>query len=222
MPTDAGPTPSDGERRGFPIATLLKALLPALAATALVVFIFGRAKTQPEAERLTDGTRRISLSQKDSNFVRIAPSAGGASGEVVYAPSGAAIHFVLKASGLPGGHRYELEMQVDDAIYAVASYSPDARGALAIDTTLTEFAEGECVGTNFSALRPIAGPHRIKFWIKRDGSPVSGPMPGVAPTAPGAQLACHGNGDGNFRYVLLEDQVATFTGTGAAERDSSK
>jgi hypothetical protein len=221
MPSDAGPPMPDGARQGFPIATLLKALLPTLAATALVVFFFGRSNTRPEEAR-ADGMRRITLSQKDSNFVRISPSAGGATGEVVYAPSGAALHFTLHASGLPGGHRYELEMQVDDAIYTVASYSPDARGALSIDTTLTDFAEGECVGTNFDAPRSIAGRHRIKFWIKRDGSPASGPMPGVAPTAPGAQLACHGNGDGNFEYLLLEDQVAEFAGTSAAAHDSSK
>ena len=115
--------------------------------------------------------------------------------------------------------QYELEIQSDSATYEVASFSPDAHGQLTIDTTLTEFREGECVGKNFDAPRSVSGPHTVKFRIKRAGSPSSGTMPGIAPSAPGAQLSCHGNGDGNYDYLLLENEVANFKGT-AAHGDS--
>ena len=221
MPNDAGQPTSDGRSQRFPLGTLLRALLPALVATALVVFFVDRSSVVHEKAR-PDGMMRVTLSQKDSAFQPIPSSRGGARGEVLYAPTGPTLHFVLHAFALPPGRRYALEMQVDDAIYTVVSRSPDARGQLSIDTTLTQFEEGECVGTNFDQPRLVTGRHSIKFWIKRDGSPAVGTMPGIAPTAPGAQLACHGNGDGNFEYVLLEDAVADFTGTAATARDSSR
>jgi hypothetical protein len=205
----------------FPIATLLRALLPSLAATAIVVFFFARTPAH-KAKPRADGMVRITLSQKDSAFKPIPADKGGASGEVLYAPSGPALHFVLHAVSLPPGLRYAVEIQVDDAIYTVATHTPDARGQLTLDTTLTQFQEGECVGANFDPPRPTAGRHIIKFWLKRDGSPVSGTMPGIAPSVPGAQLACHGNGDGNYRYLLLENEVATFTGTRSSVQDSGK
>ncbi len=165
---------------------------------------------------------RVTLSQKDSSLQPIPPSKGGASGDVVYAPKGTAFHFTLHASALPPGHRYALEMQVDDAIYTVASYAPNARGELAIDTTLSRFEEGVCVGANFDPPRPITGRHAIKFWIKRNGSPPTGTMPGVSPSAPGALLACDGNGDGNYDYELLENQVADFTGVRPSTSDRAQ
>jgi len=211
----------DGERPRFPVGTLLKALVPALAATAVVVFIFARSPKVAEKVR-GDGMRTVTLSQKDSTLAPIPRSAGGATGEVLYAPRGSGLHFILHATGLKAGVRYLLELQVDDAIYTVASYTSDPRGALAIDTTLTQFEEGVCVGTNFDPPRPTAGHHRVKFWVKHDGNPATGTMPGIAPTAPGAQLACHGNGDGDFGYVLLENKVADFTGTNPSAHDSSR
>lgn len=210
----------DERRQRFPMGTLLKALVPALAATAVVVFIFARAPKVAEKVR-GDGMRSVTLSQKDSNSAPIPPSAGGATGEVLYAPRGSGLRFTLHANGLKAGVRYLLELQVDGAIYTVASYTSDSRGALAIDTTLTQFEEGVCVGTNFDPPRPTAGHHRVKFWVKHDGNPATGTMPGIAPTAPGAQLACHGNGDGDFGYVLLENKVAVFTGTNPSAHDSS-
>ena len=214
---------SEGERpagvsRRVPLATLLWALVPSLAATAIVVFFLARASSSKPRVR-ADGMMSVDLVQKDSAFHPIPSSRGGATGEVLYTPSGPALHFVLHAFSLPPGHRYELEIQSDSATYEVASFSPDAHGQLTIDTTLTEFREGECVGKNFDAPRSVSGPHTVKFRIKRAGSPSSGTMPGIAPSAPGAQLSCHGNGDGNYDYLLLENEVANFKGT-AAHGDS--
>jgi len=66
MPTDAGPTPSDGERRGFPVATLLKALLPALAAP-----IHYNDGTRPGQRGFNgDGARRPASPEKNEVLAR--------------------------------------------------------------------------------------------------------------------------------------------------------
>jgi hypothetical protein len=210
-----------GVSRRVPLTTLLSALLPSLAATAIVVFFFARtSSSKPRVRR--DGLMSVALVQKDSAFHPIPSSRGGATGEVLYTPSGPALHFVLHAFSLAPAHRYVLEIQVDRATYEVATFSPDARGQLTFDTTLTQFQEGECVGRNFDPPQPVAGPHTVKFRIKRDGSPPSGTMPGIAPSAPGAQLPCHGNGDGNYDYLLLENDVANFKGTAGSARTGTR
>lgn len=221
MSNHTGNAESDVPRQRFPFATMIKALLPALAATVVVVFILHRSSAAAPKPR-ADGMMRVTLSQKDPAFRAIPPSAGGATGEVWYAPRGPGLRFQLRAARLPPNRRYLLELQVDDAIYTVASHVPNARGELTIDTTLTRFEEGVCVGTNYDPPRAVSGHHLVKFWIKRDGSPASGTMPGVAPGAPGAQLACHGNGDGNYGYMLLENEVADFTGTAPTSPGRSK
>jgi hypothetical protein len=59
----------------------------------------------------------------------------------------------------------------------------------------------------------VHGEHEVKFWLKNDGNPVSGTMPGRRSSADaGSGLPCRGNGDGDYSYVLLENEVAHFTG----------
>jgi hypothetical protein len=184
-------------------------------AGALFWFIFVRSSyEQSESVQSRTGMSRVTLAQKDAAFRPIPRAAGGATGVVWYAHSGPALQFILRAYGLQPRRRYLLEIQADDAIYSVASHTSDARGQLAIDTALTRFAEGACVGTNYDAPRPLEGPHRVKFWIKRDGNPTSGVSPSTKPGAPGAALPCRGNGDGDYAYMLMENEVANFTGTG--------
>jgi len=205
----------------FSYATLLRALLPTLAATGIVAFFLARSPAAARKKPRADGKMSVTLSQKDSSFQPIPPSKGGASAEVLYEPTGPAFHFVLRASGLPPNHHYVLEIQADTATYSVTSRAPDANGGLVIDTTLSQFEEGECVGTNFDQPKPVTGRHSIKLRLKRDGSPASGTMPGVPRTAPGALLACHGNGDGNYDYVLQENEIAEFTGV-ASRPDTTR
>jgi hypothetical protein len=221
MANDERKSASGGPRPRFPMAAFLKALVPALVATVAFVLIFMRA---PAPARITraDGMVRVTLAQKDSAFRPIPPSAGGAAGVVWYAPAGSALRFQLRATGLAPARRYVLELEVDSVVYTVASYVPNARGELAIDTTLAQFAEGVCVGRNFDAPRSVRGRHRIKFWVKRDGSPPTGTMPGIPPSAPGAQLGCHGNGDGDYSYILLENETADFTGTNTAPHGAAR
>ncbi|HEV7702741.1 MAG TPA: hypothetical protein VGO46_00560 [Gemmatimonadaceae bacterium] len=159
------------------------------------------------------GMSRVTLAQKDASFRPIPRAAGGATGVVWYAHSGPALQFTLRALGLAPQRRYLLEIQADDAIYSVASYTADARGEIALDTALTNFQEGACVGANYDAPRSVAGTHDVKFWIKRDGNPKSGTSPNVKAGAPGASLPCSGNGDGDYAYMLMENEIAHFSGT---------
>lgn len=156
---------------------------------------------------------RVTLAQKDAAFRPIPRAAGGATGVVWYAHAGPTLHFTLQALGLRPLERYLLEIQADDAIYSVASYTSDAHGEIAIDTALSQFAEGVCVGANYDAPRSVLGAHRVKFWIKRDGNPKSGTSASVKPGAPGAGLPCAGSGNGDYKYMLMENEIATFTGT---------
>jgi hypothetical protein len=181
---------------------------------ALFWFIFVRSSYDPSVS-VQSGSRlsRVTLAQKDAAFRPIPRAAGGATGVVWYAHSGPALRFTLRAYGLQPLHRYLLEIQADDAIYSVASYTSDAHGQLALDTALTQFAEGACAGANYDAPRSVQGSHSVKFWIKRDGNPQSGVSPSVKPGAPGASLPCRGNGDGDYSYMLMENEVAKFTGS---------
>ncbi|MEO8879815.1 MAG: hypothetical protein ABI446_05415 [Gemmatimonadaceae bacterium] len=220
MPNDRNQPPVRTKAR-FPFATLLGALIPALVATAVVVYISTRISNRAPAAR-ADGLVLVTLSQKDAAFRPIPASAGGATGEVLYTPTGAALRLQLRARGLTPARRYVLEMQVDRAIYTVASYAPGADGGLSIDTTISRFEEGVCVGNNYDEPHSVSGAHVIKFWVKRDGSPVAGRMPGVVSSVAGSQLPCHGNGDGNYDYVLLENGPAHFTGSTAPLHDSTR
>lgn len=221
MPNVAVPTSPESQPTGFSIATLFRALIPALAATAIVAFFFFRSAPPSEKAR-PDGMKLLTLSQKDPSFRVIPPAKGGSSAVVLYAPTGPAFHFILHASQLSAGHRFALELEVDGVIYTVESFSPGPRGDVALDTTLTQFQEGVCVGANYDSPKSASGHHVIKIWIKRDGSPKSGMLPGIASSAPGAQLACHGNGDGIFDYVLLENAAADFTGSAPPTQGASR
>lgn len=160
---------------------------------------------------------RVTLSQKDAAFRPVPRAVGGATGVVWYAHSGPELRFILHALGLQPARRYLLEIQADDAIYSVASYTSNAQGEIAIDTALAEFEEGSCVGANYDAPRSVRGEHKVKFWIKNDGNPKTGTSPGAARGAPGASLPCSGNGDGMYAYMLMENELASFTGTSAAK-----
>lgn len=196
----------------FPLGSLLRVLALPLAAVAIFLFLFNEPSgpaTPPGAEDLA----RVGLVQKDANFNPVPADEGGAVGSVWYTPAGDVLELQLRGEGLEPRKRYTLEVGVDGVIFALGTYSSDGDGELAIDTTLTRFAEGVCVGPNWDAPRPLAGPHEIRFWVKRDGNPPDGTGREHAPQYPeGAELPCRGNGDGDYTYVLLENEVARFTG----------
>jgi hypothetical protein len=182
-------------------------------AVAVVLFIFLYWGNHQDARAPTGAVQRVTLSQKDAHFNIIPPVRGGAVGSVWYRARGRALSFQLLSSGLRPRRRYLLELSVDGTVYTVASQPSSASGELSIDSTITTFEEGACVGDNYDPPRSVLGEHEIKFWLKNDGNPVSGTMPGRrSASAAGSALPCHGNGDGDYSYVLLENAVAHFTG----------
>ncbi len=217
------PTATEGGRVAprFPTATLARVLLIPIVAVGIFVFLFMDAGQEgpPAGE---DGLSMVSLVQKDAQF-RVVPSdRGGATGTVWYTPEGNEFSFQLRAQGLAPGRRYLLEIKVDETIYAIASHRADRGGELAIDTTLASFAEGVCVGQNFDAPRLLDGRHAVRFWIKADGNPGSGTSGAVAGQPPGGEsLPCSGNGDNDYTYVLLENEVARYAGPNAGPADST-
>lgn len=199
-------------RRSVPsFAERGRALVAPIVAVLLFIFLYWGS---PEDGRAATGAvQRITLSQKDRNFAIIPPVRGGAVGTVWYHPRGPALTFQLRAAGLRPLRRYLLELSVDGTVYTVASHPATAAGELSIDSTITSFEEGACVGDNYDPPRSVHGTHEVKFWLKNDGNPVSGTMPGRRPpTARGSSLPCQGNGDGDYQYVLLENAVAHFSG----------
>lgn len=188
-----------------------RALVAPIVAVLLFIFLYwGR----PQDSRVTTAAvQRITLSQKDRHFNIIPPVRGGAVGSVWYGPTGPALTFQLRASGLRPRRRYLLELSVDGTVYTITTHLANTAGELSIDSTITTFEEGACVGDNYDPPRSMNGRHEVKFWLKNDGNPVSGMMPGQSSSAAaGSALPCHGNGDGDYQYVLLENAVAHFSG----------
>ncbi|HEU4586150.1 MAG TPA: hypothetical protein VFR95_10390 [Gemmatimonadaceae bacterium] len=181
---------------------------------AVVLFIFLYWGNHQDARAAAGAVQRITLSQKDAHFNIIPPVRGGAVGSVWYRSHGPALSFQLLASGLRPRRRYLLELSVDGTVYTVASHAAGVSGELSIDTTMTMFGEGACVGDNYDPPRSVHGEHEVKFWLKNDGNPLSGTMPGQRrqSAAAGSELPCRGNGDGDYSYVLLENEVAHFRG----------
>lgn len=199
----------------FPFRELARVLLIPLIAVAIFVVFFLR-QPRESAQGDEEGLRRITLLQKDVNFQPVSPSDGGASGSVWYNPSGPLLSFQLQAEGLEPGKRYLVEIAVDEVIYTLASRGASRSGELALDTTLTRFAEGVCVGPNYDPPRPLDGRHALRFWVKKDGNPSAGDGRAHAPQfTEGQHLPCSGNGDGDYTYILFENEVADYAGPGA-------
>ncbi|HEX6535175.1 MAG TPA: hypothetical protein VF041_11285 [Gemmatimonadaceae bacterium] len=196
----------------FSFRELGRVLVVPVIAVALFIFLFARTHESSRGAG-PGGVRRITLATKDSAFHIVPPSRGGAEGSVWYTSRDSVFTFQLRATGLAPRVRYRLVLAVNEEPFVITTRAADARGALSIDTTLTEFAEGACVGDAWDPPLPLAGEHAIKFWLQRDGTPASGTLPATLPRArPGASLPCHGNGDGVFTYALLENEVANFAG----------
>jgi hypothetical protein len=152
--------------------------------------------------------------RKDAHFRPIPRERGGAAGSLSYGARGPDLSLQIRAEGLVPGRKYRFDLGVDGVTYSLASRAAAPDGTWSLDTTLTAFAEGACVGRNFQPERPLAGTHALSFAIKNDGSPPTGTLADQAPPdGGGAQLPCAGNGDGNYGYVLYEAEPGRFEGT---------
>lgn len=192
---------------------LARFLAVPLIATALVVLLFMGPPPEPPP-RPEHGANAVRLQPPSSLFGGITRLFGHPAGIVWYSPAGDRLALRLEARGLHPGRRYILELDVDGTIYDVASHPADSAGRLRVDTALTRFAEGVCVGRNYHPPRPLPGAHAIRFWLKRDGNPRSGSESVRAAGAPpGTVLPCAGNGDDDYGYALMDDQPSPFSGT---------
>jgi hypothetical protein len=158
----------------------------------------------------TERVRHIGLSQKDAAF-HVVP--GGAAGDVWFDAVAPTFTFRLSASGLKPGVHYLVELYADDHAYEVTSRAADPQGRISLDTTLTRFETGACIGGDYVPPRPLRGNHTIKFLLKRDGNPASGTRRTLSRSVEPPDLPCHGNGDEDFTYTLFEDNVAKYTGS---------
>jgi len=181
---------------------LWRAALTAGVTIVVAIFLYGpkgllsRRKSSDE-----NGVTRIAIATKDSAFNVVPPSRGGASGSVWFRSRAPALTLQLRAAGLVPLKRYQLELSTDQAVYTVARLSADAQGHLALDTTLSQLADDACVVANRVPPRPLHGRIKLKFWVRRDWSPMVAGSP------------CSGNGDGDSTYALLEENEGTFYGT---------
>jgi hypothetical protein len=184
-------------------------VIPALTAGIVYVLCIGPAR-HPAAD--DGGIGRVALVQKDASWHPIPRRPGAPAGGVWYSTRGGGqgFRFGLRAGGLDPGTRYIIELEVDGTSFAVASHAATAAGEISLDTTLAAFADGPCSGAHHVATRSLAGTHRVKFLLKRNGYPPAGGTGAAAATASGP--SCAGNGDGNFSYVLFEEKLAIYDG----------
>ncbi|HEY9478645.1 MAG TPA: hypothetical protein VIP79_01085 [Gemmatimonadaceae bacterium] len=207
------PTPRSGRRR-FPANELLRFLVLPIALTIVVILVF--MKPWRNAEPAREGAyEQVELVQK-GGLSAITSLFGGASGEVWYTPSGPSLSLRLGAAKLDPGKRYIFEVQVDSAVYDVASLPADAEGRIALDSAFSGVAEGTCVGDNYDPPMSFESgrSYTLGFMLKRDGNAATGAQR-VAPSGGGAaepvELRCTGNGDGDYGYALMENRLARFT-----------
>jgi len=172
-------------------------VIPALTAGIVYMLCIAPAR-HPAVD--DGGVGRVSLIQKDASWHPIARRPGAPSGGVSYSTRGSPFRVGLRAGGLDPGTRYIIELEVDGTSFATASHVATAAGEVSLDTTLSAFAEGPCSGSHHVAARSLAGTHRVKFLLKRNGNPA------------GTVSSCAGNGDGNFSYVLFEEKLAIYDG----------
>jgi hypothetical protein len=203
-------------RHRFPARELLRFLVLPIALTLVVILVFMKPwrSAQPKQDgafELVELVRKGGLSAVTSLF-------GGPAGSVWYTPSGSALSIRASAHDLEPSKHYIFEIRVDSTVYDVASLEADSAGDIALDSTFTEVAEGTCVGANYdSPARFVSGrSHTLGFMLKRDGNPANGAQLASSDGAAGAgeaatSLACSGNADGDYRYVLMESREGAFT-----------
>ncbi len=210
------PTSSSGRRR-FPARELFRFLVLPIALTIIVILVF--MKPWRNAEPVREGAyEQVKLVQK-GGLSAVTSLFGGPTGSVWYTPGGERLRLRLSAAHLDPTKKYIFEIQVDSTVYDVASIAADGDGRIALDTAFSAVSEGTCVGNNYDPpMRFDTGrSYSLGFMLKRDGNATSGSQ--RPPTMGGASgpaiLGCTGNGDGDYRYVLMQNRSGRFAATGA-------
>ncbi|HEU4586149.1 MAG TPA: hypothetical protein VFR95_10385 [Gemmatimonadaceae bacterium] len=197
-------------RRRFPASELFRFLVLPVVLTIIVILVF--MKPWRDAGPVREGAfEQIELVQK-GGLSAVTSLFGGPTGSVWYTPDGAELRLRLGAEHLDSGRRYIFELQVDSTVYDVASLVADGDGRVALDSAFAGVAEGICVGANYDPpMRFQAGrSYTLGFMIKRDGNPTTGTQR-VPRDGGTVELRCTGNGDGDYRYALMENRPGRFT-----------
>jgi hypothetical protein len=211
------PTPRSGRRR-FPASELFRFLVLPIALTIIVILVF--MKPWRHAEPVREGAyEQVELVQK-GGLSAVTSLFGGPAGSVWYTPGGERLELRLSAEDLDPGKRYIFEIQVDSTVYDVASIPADEGGRIALDSAFSGVAEGTCVGGNYDPPMSFESgrSYMLGFMLKRDGNAPTGaervPSTGGGVAGGGGgpvELRCTGNGDGDYKYALLENRLARFT-----------
>ena len=125
----------------------------------------------------------------------------GAWGKMVYGRKGGEFKYSLNAHGLTPNQAYQVEFVVEGTTYAVASVVANGGGNLHLSDSITEWAEGTCVGSYFESPVAVSEFQEFKVLVKTDGNPTSG--------ADGNGLTCSGDGTSIWDYVLFEYDMGT-------------
>jgi hypothetical protein len=182
-----------------------------IALTIVVILVFMKPWRSAEPAR-RGAFEQVELVQK-GGLSAVTSLFGGPSGSVWYTPSGSRLELRLSAEDLEPGKRYIFEIQVDSTVYDVASIPADDGGRIALDSAFSGVAEGTCVGGNYDppmSFEPGRS-YTLGFMLKRDGNAASGSQRVPGGGAGVVELQCTGNGDGDYRYALLENRLGRFT-----------
>jgi hypothetical protein len=203
------PAPGSGRRR-FPASELLRFLVLPIVLTIIVILVFMKPWRGDQPAR-QGAYEQVELVQK-GGLSAVTSLFGGPSGSVWYTPSGPRLSLRLDVKGLESGKRYIFEIQVDSTVYDVASIAADDAGQIALDSAFAGVAEGTCVGGNYDP--PVdfesGRSYSLGFMLKRDGNAAKGSQR-APPSGGAAELRCTGNGDGDYRYALLENRLGRYT-----------
>lgn len=175
-----------------------------LLASALPVLAKGGPSGNANGPRGQSNKAVMQLIEKDetSGWPLVARDMGGAFGTVRYNLNGSVFNYEISAHKLVPNQAYQIEFEVDGTIYAVASVSTNSGGTLHHSDSITEWAEGICVGSFYNEPTFVAGHHDFKVWVKTDGNPTSG--------ADGNGLTCSGDDSGVWDYTLFEYALGSF------------
>ncbi len=201
--------PSLGRRR-FPASELFRFLVLPIVLTIIVILVF--MKPWRNAAPVREGAfEKVELVQK-GGLSAVTSLFSGPKGSVWYTPDGAGLRLRLGVERLDSGKRYIFELQVDSTVYDVASIAADGDGRIALDSTFASVAEGTCVGTNYDPpMRFESGrSYTLGFMLKRDGNAATGTQRAHG-NGGAVELRCTGNGDGDYRYALMENRPGRFT-----------
>ena len=174
----------------------LLAIAVSLAAAACGKRADLRDRENPPAKAALSGFDSVTLAA-----VERPQDAGAPSGSFRYEVVEGALDWYVAATGLRAARFYRVVMTAADGReYAVASERSAADGSFTAHGIETLLMNRQCVGLEDPSRRTLGSVRTVLVSVKNDGSR-AGPS-GSDFLGSRSALPCHGNGDGDFGYVL--------------------